>query len=289
MNKIVEIFGLEPKHHEEEVVEAINLQQCPFSLKKCYKTRKSDPSISIGTCTIVYSHPNDKNIKVPTIICPNRLTERKQIFLDCLHLLTNHQPGNEIHLIPEVKIPGGNVDFFLVSVKDGKVKDFLGIELQALDTTGSIWSERQELLKELGIIPINTEVERKTVGMNWKMTAKTILVQMHHKVETFENLNKKMVLVIQDVFLAYMQKEFKFDHLNENVDVADSCHIHSYTLKNDQENEKLKISLNHRLSTDADGIGKSLGLQSEAKIELQLIINILENKIASNNSLNLSI
>jgi hypothetical protein len=42
--------------------------------------------------------------------------------------------------------------------------------------------------------------------MNWKMTAKTILVQMHHKVETFEHINKKMVLVIQDVLLRLYEK-----------------------------------------------------------------------------------
>src|SRR5436190_37671 len=33
---------------------------------------------------------------------PNRLLERKQVFTDCLHLLTTHEPGNEIHVVPEV-------------------------------------------------------------------------------------------------------------------------------------------------------------------------------------------
>ena len=68
------------------------------------------------------------------IICPFRLLEHNQIFMDCLHLLTLHEPGNELYLIPEVQIPGGNVDYFLVSAKNKKVKDFIGIELQTMDT-----------------------------------------------------------------------------------------------------------------------------------------------------------
>ena len=46
---------------------------------------------------------------------------------------------------------------------------------------------------------------RDSFGMNWKMTAKTILVQLHHKVDTFENLNRKLVLVLQQPLLDYMR------------------------------------------------------------------------------------
>jgi hypothetical protein len=52
----------------------------------------------------------------------------------------------------------------------------------------------QEFLREHGLnVPVETA---KTFGMNWKMTAKTILVQLHHKLETFEHLGKHLVLVI---------------------------------------------------------------------------------------------
>jgi hypothetical protein len=110
--------------------------------KKCYKIRKSDPDIAIGSCTVLYGRELE-----PVIICPTRLIERRQIFTDCFHLLTTHEPGNELHIVSEVSIPGGSVDYFLVSAKDGKVKDFVGIELQTLDTTGTVWPERQRLLQ----------------------------------------------------------------------------------------------------------------------------------------------
>lgn len=47
----------------------------------------------------------------PIMICPRRLLERRQVFTDCLHLLTTHEPGNELHVVPEVTVPGGSVDF----------------------------------------------------------------------------------------------------------------------------------------------------------------------------------
>ncbi|MDP3002596.1 MAG: NotI family restriction endonuclease [Bacteroidales bacterium] len=130
------------------------------------------------------------------IICPHRLIEKKKIFVDCLHLLTLHEPGNEIHIIPEINIPGGSVDYFIASALNKKVIDFVGIELQTLDTTGTVWPERQGLITDLNLVEEPAEgYGNKTYGMNWKMTAKTILVQLHHKIDTFEYLNKHLVLV----------------------------------------------------------------------------------------------
>lgn len=165
------------------------------------KVRKSQPSISIGTCTVNYgSEPH------PIMICPFRLLERRQVFTDALHLLTLHEPGNELHVVPEVSIPGGSVDYFLVSAHDGKPVDFAGIELQTLDTTGTVWPARQRFLDSVGVTTrLAQRKSTKTFGMNWKMTAKTILVQLHHKVETFEHVSKRLVCVLQDHLLEYIQ------------------------------------------------------------------------------------
>src|SRR5438105_556805 len=54
----------------------------------------------------------------PMIICPFRLLERLQIFHDCVHLLKLHEPGNELRIVAEVAVPGGSVDYCLVSVRD---------------------------------------------------------------------------------------------------------------------------------------------------------------------------
>jgi hypothetical protein len=225
---------------------------------------------------VQYGRPPD-----PVIICPTRLIERGQIFTDCFHLLTTHEPGNELHIVSEVSVPGGSVDYFLVSVKDGRVKDFVGIELQTLDTTGSVWPARQRLLKELGVKRQHAGEELGTTyGMNWKMTAKTILVQMHHKARTFEHVNKKLVLVIQDKLLAYMTREFKFDHLRGSATLGDAVHLHAYRMAREDSGD-FRLNMASRLSTDADGIGICLGLQAEARVDLAHIISALQARISA--------
>lgn len=276
MSKVLELFGHHVQSTEQDAWNGIlNNQQCIYTNTKCFKVRKSEPEISIGTCTVCYGR-DEKNV----IICPNRLLQRKQVFTDCVHLLTKHEPGNEFHVVSEVSIPGGSVDYFLVSVKNNKVKDFVGIEFQTLDTTGTVYPERQRLIRSLGFDAHDKDVNStKSLGMNWKMTAKTILVQLHHKIETFEHIGKHLVLTIQDCLLDYMKKEFNFDHLSEPGKVGDSMHIHAYSLESSVNEYKLELA--HRLSTDADGMSTCLGLQAEARVELSEIIKNIESKISA--------
>ncbi len=276
MSRIVELFGHSSAEPNRDWAATVKQQQCPFLGKRCYKVRKSDPALSIGTCTVLYGRAAE-----PVIICPTRLIERRQIFVDCLHLLTTHEPGNELHIVSEVSIPGGSVDYFLVSARDGRVKDFVGIELQTLDTTGTIWPERQRLLKELQVRRGDkAEQSVKSYGMNWKMTAKTILVQMHHKIQTFEYVSKKLVLVTQDKLLAYMTREFSFGHLSNPPVMGDSMHFHAYGMGR-QANQSYRLTMQSRLSTDTAGIAQCLGLNAEARIELDQIVMALQAKISS--------
>lgn len=274
--RIAEFFSFSTKHDHIDWNEVISTQHCCYLNRKCIKVRKSEPDISIGTCTVQYGKENQE-----VIICPHRLIEKRQIFIDCIHLLTLHEPGNELHVIQEVNIPGGSVDYFLASVRDNKVIDFVGIELQTLDTTGTVWPERQRLLSDLDILEEPKEgYGDKPYGMNWKMTAKTILVQLHHKIETFEHLGKHLVLVLQDHLLNYMKKEFSFSHLNTLPKIGDPMHFHAYKLDlgNDQN---YHIKLSERLSTDSIGLASAMGLKAEAKIGYELIIKTIEAKISS--------
>ncbi len=277
MSKIIELFGNSKNKSGLDWTVVVYDRHCPYLHKRCIKVRKSQPDISIGTCSVMYGKKPR-----PIIICPHRMLERKQVFTDCLHLLTTHEPGNELHVVSEVFIPGGNVDYFLVSALNNKVRDFVGIELQTLDTTGTVWPERQRLLEELGVPLEDRQSEsKKTFGMNWKMTTKTILIQLHHKIETFEGINKKLVLVIQDCFLDYIQREFNFSHVSHQAKLGDSMHIHAYRM-NTQADQSLRLALDSRLSTDVDGIARCLGLQAEASVELEQIVKTLESKISAN-------
>ncbi|WP_025882011.1 NotI family restriction endonuclease [Segatella baroniae] len=273
MSRVRELFTFSVEQEELKWRSILKSQHCRYSGKRCFKVRKSQAAISIGTCTVRYG-ADDKDV----IICPQRLLERKQIFADCLHLLTSHQPGNELHLVREVSVPGGSVDYFLVSTDSNrKVKDFVGIELQTMDTTGTVWPERELALQELGLKE-NVPVPDKNFGMNWKMTAKTILVQLHHKIDTFESINKHLVLIVQDHLLEYMRKEFVFAYVNSQPLIGDSMHFHSYKLK--KEDTNYRLVLDNRLSTDSDGISKLLGLNANANVGFDEIAKVLEVKIS---------
>lgn len=120
MSKVLELFGASTSSKGLNWNDLVDEQFCPYLSKRCIKVRKSRPDISIGTCSVSYGAAKD-----PVIICPFRLLERKQIFTDCIHLLTTHEVGNELHIVTEISVPGGSVDYFLASVKNGKVKDFV--------------------------------------------------------------------------------------------------------------------------------------------------------------------
>jgi hypothetical protein len=281
VSKVLDLFGFDTGATQQpDWKSVVQAQQCPFVEKRCFKVRKSQPEISIGTCTVEYGAG-------PVIICPLRLLERRQIFTDCLHLLTTHEPGNELHVVSEISVPGGSIDYILASVRNGKARDFVGIELQTLDTTGTVWPERQRFLAEKGFENISkSDIENpKPFGMNWKMTAKTILVQLHHKIQTFESINKHLALIVQDRLLEYMSREFSFSHLS-NPRISDPMHFHAYSLRNTSSGHRLELI--KRLSTDTAGIATCLGLQNEARVELDVIVRLIEQKITDRTRLSIN-
>lgn len=275
-------MGYPTSQDRDDWTKIIKKQQCPFIGKKCIKTRKDNPNTAIGTCSVKYGK-EENNV----IVCPHRMLERKQIFMDCIHLLQLHTPGNELHIIPEVSIPGGSVDYFLVSTDaNHNVVDFVGIEIQTMDTTGTLWSERQKLLTCLNVRNAG-DVNNKSFGINWKMTAKTILIQLHHKIGTFENLNKHLVLIAQDCLLDYMKKEFAFsDNVSQNAKTGDSMQFHSYEMHTN--NDTNKIVLKNRFSTTSYGLSMLLGLNATSNVAFEEIARQLKSKISHETLLTLN-
>ena len=99
MTKIVELYG-KPTDQSYPWPDIVSGQQCPLLDRKYLKNRKSEPAVSIGTCTVSYGR-EARNI----IICPFRLLERSQIFIGCLHLLALHEPGNELRIDRNSRYP----------------------------------------------------------------------------------------------------------------------------------------------------------------------------------------
>lgn len=248
-------------------------QQCPYLRRSCIKTRKSEPDIAIGTCIVGHGRQ-----ATPLIICPHRYLEQSKVFTDCFHLLKAHEPGNEFHVVSEFDIVGGSIDYMLVSARRGRALDYVGIEFQSLDTTGTVWPTRQKLLRTLGVA-VDDQPDRP-FGVNWKMTAKTILMQLHHKIATFQAANRHLVLVIQDELLHYLQREFRFGHFSNPASLSDALHVHAYQVEKMPEGE-LSIALGERLSTTESGLAVALALRDERVAEAGHILSKLSEKMSA--------
>ena len=277
MNKVIELYGKSTTDASVDWVSIVKTQKCPFTVRRCVKSRKSQPEKTIGVCTVLHGSGSSQT---PAIICPHRLLECRRIFMDCIHLLALHKPGNDFHIIPEFSVPGGSVDYCLVSAQGDKVVDFVGIELQTLDTTGSTWPARQQFLQQMGACaPTLKAVKGTALGINWKMTAKTILVQIHHKVHTFEAVGKHLAVVVQDCLSDYFSREFQFEHVHRLPLMEDAVHFHAYSMGTmDKAGYTLRLAT--RYSTDSIGIATCLGLQSDAKMELGDILTRLSSKLS---------
>ena len=239
-------------------------QNCPFLDHKCLKQRKSNPKQTIGACIVGHGGS-------PLIICPKRFLEGHQIFLDSIKLLTTQ--NTQFFIVPEVAMPGGSVDYFLVAMRGEQVIDYLGLEIQSLDTTGSsgIWNAREDLYSS------NLQ-ERYQYGINWKMSAKTILIQMHHKAESFELLGKKLVLVMQQQFWDYISREFRTAHFHK-AETEDSVHFHIYTCV--ELDHKYRLTLSDHQSTNALGVERMLKLGKGADISEQEVVRRIKVKLPS--------
>ena len=118
------------------------------------------------------------------------------------------------------------------------------------------------------------------------MTAKTILVQLHHKIDTFESINKHLVLVVQNHLLEYMKKEFDFRQVHNQPLLGDSMHFHSYKLTKTGKN--FKLVLDSRYSTDSKGVSELLGLKANPNIGFDEIAKLLETKISDTTIFNIA-
>lgn len=99
-------------------------------------------------------------------------------------------------------------------------------------------------------------------------------------------MNKHLVLIIQEPLFEHMISDFNFTSI-EGVRLGDPIHIHSYSFS--EQDNRLRLSLANRVSTDSEGIANCLGLNAESKVELQDIIRLLESKLTDINRLHIGI
>lgn len=268
INRPLEFYGELVKSENEKKMDFSD-DSCPFLHKKCVKIRKSNKTQSIGSCIVGYSEK-------PLIICPHRFLKNNVIFLDVMKYFG--EKNHDFYIVPEIKTTGGNIDYFLVTKENEKIVNYFGIEIQSLDTTssGEIWLAREDFLS-------GKFMRNYKYGINWKMSAKTILIQMHHKGEFFEQLNKKLILVMQRGFFDYLSQEFSVSKLRD-ANEEDSIHFHIYDCK--LTNNQYILELNSRKSTNIKGIEEMLNLGHRSKISQEKVLEKIRQKLPNSIKIN---
>lgn len=151
-------------------------------------------------------------------VCPKRFYA-VNFLRDVVHHCWPGDPPANPQIAPEVKMKGfGNVDFVIADMLDGgDIGQFLSVELQAIDITGSV-RDAYDALVSGGLLPKNP-----SFGLNWKNVYKRYITQLIAKGYYHHHWKTKIVAVIQEQVYNYIKNEADFmcspDVKNPNVNI----------------------------------------------------------------------
>ena len=268
----LEIFCYDYEDRSRSCQLARKQQYCKYIKDTCTKPRKSEPDRKVGICTLG-STVNRKGQMHPVIICPQRFKE-ESFFETLREKYLSH--WNNVKWIQEVDLGvGGFVDYVAVEVdKHDTIKDFLCVEIQAAGTTGTPYPYVMDLIK------YGNYKSKYTYGINWANEfAKTMMQQAYKKGRIVEAWNRKIVFVVQDLAMDYLQQSSDCSGLtdsNPNLPV-DFC---SFSLN--WETDKWTLSFSNIKSTSIEGINKMLGgaKVSEYPTEREFVRCIVKKGVA---------
>lgn len=200
---------------------------CPYIERRCTKRSTQLPNEPYPVCSVKKTvQGKSENV----VVCPNRFHQ-----VDFLRDVIDHcwagSSTKELQIAREVKMRGfGNVDFVIADI-DGasSVKNFLSVELQAIDITGSV-------MHAFEAITSGHLLERPpTYGLNWDNVYKRYITQLIRKGYFHHHWGTKIVAVLQDVV---------YDYICHSADFMRSSDIHNpsvniiflvYTLNNNPD------------------------------------------------------
>jgi len=204
---IVEFFGFSPDDGSEAAIGSFNKSECPFVKSKCSKINH-DQSVVYGSCAVTGKLSLTQREEV--IICPKRLyAEGYSTFRDVTEIVWGKLPvvvggtlaelraraithkecivafgqnsGREITVNSSGKL---SMDWVLQRYKTiGKTLeplDFVGIEVQSIDTTGNY----RDTISAYSALKANlpcTIIPKSSHGLNWANVHKRLIPQIIRK------------------------------------------------------------------------------------------------------------
>lgn len=180
--------------------------QCPFMCSTCKKSSQK----MVGpypVCSIFKS--GSGTVQDLIAVCPKRFLNTTFVSDIVKHCWSGIAPKN-LQVAYEVKMGDvGTVDAVVADIDTSRnsVCQFVSVELQAVDITGSYFPAYSALLS-------NTSLENKpNYGFNWANVRKRYITQLVSKGFYHQQWGTRIASVVQDHIFNYFQSRLKFDEL----------------------------------------------------------------------------
>jgi hypothetical protein len=180
---------------------------CPFRNSTCTKRGHSFTG-PFPVCSVFRQRKGEE--RIPVAVCPNRLYAA-DIYNDVIRdAWPGDKPTNPIK-VHEIKMGAvGNVDMVIADISDNKksIKDFVSIELQTVDITGSYEPAYTAIV-------LNQPIDKRpTYNFNYKNVQKRFITQLIDKGFFHHHWGTRIIAVVQDVIYDNLKKRIDFTEVD---------------------------------------------------------------------------
>ena len=202
---ITELFGLPTPVARRAIASGTLGTDCPFFDQTCTKTGKGKYNPT-GICSIGRGKPRQNYI-----VCPKRFYEDNfRVLSEISRLSFKETPDTEVYRIGDVPIYGaGKVDWILVQSEGNHILDFVGVEVQAVDITGTVSNVHEAILEQRSPLP------KDRYGLNFANVAKRLISQLVEKGRYFNSWGVPVFVVLQDLIFERIVERYGATDLGE--------------------------------------------------------------------------
>ena len=201
---------------------------CPFMGTRCVKRSTALGTEPYPVCSIRRVIRGEAK---QYCVCPKRFFSVDFLSDVVQHCWRGNPPANP-QLAREVKLTGfGNVDLVVADVgRDGSVTDFLSVELQAIDFSGSVMPAYRALRE-------GTDLEKRpTYYPSMANVYKRYITQLIRKGYSHHHWGTRIVAVVQDVFYDYICNWAEFMRSDNVTDSSVNIIFMAYRYADDPTN-----------------------------------------------------
>jgi hypothetical protein len=218
--------------------------------------------------------------KTPRLVCvcPKRFFEA-----DFLHEVVEKcwkgNPPSNPQIAHEVKMDSfGTVDFVIADIdqESKQVLEFLSIELQAVDITGSVEPAYSAVLCNKNLL-----AEKISYGFNWANVRKRYIAQLITKGFYHHHWGTRIISVVQTALYEAIRKDIQFDELPPDGNCNIIFMLYDYKPATDKGDGAFQLALDKVIGTSHNSLMLgSLYRTPPPKIKFcEKIIDRLQNPI----------